>query len=216
MTAYQTKLRALLSHSERRAIQKLSSPKKIQDFLDSFPVLKLGRGEHSMKSPREVLKIKKAHCMEGAMLAAASLAYQGLPPLLMDLQATDDDEDHVVAIFKEKGLYGAISKTNHPVLRWRDPVYKTPRELAMSYFNEYFIWWSDRKKGAKTLRAYSKPFNLKKYKPEEWVTAKGNLDWLAEELDSSPHFPVAPASVLKNLRRADFIEMRAAKLEEWN
>ena len=154
--------------------------------------------------------------MEGAVLAAAALAYHGRSPLLLDLQSLEEDEDHVVALFKEKGLWGAISKTNHPVLRWRDPVYKTPRELAMSYFHEYFMWHKHGKKlsGKKTLLAYSKPFDLSRYPPEKWFAAK-DLDWLAEALDASPHFPIAPASVLKNTRPATRIETEVMEAVEW-
>ncbi len=111
---------------------------------------------------------KKAYCFEGAVLAAAALAYHGRPPLLLDLQTTNDDQDHVLALFKEDGLWGAISKTNNPVLRWRDPVYRSVRELAMSYFHEYFLY----KSGEKTLRAYSKAFDLSRFDPKEWVVAR--------------------------------------------
>jgi hypothetical protein len=90
------------------------------------------------------------------------------PPILLDLQTIDADEDHVVALFKERNLWGAISKTNNPVLRWRDPVYTSVRELAMSYFNEYFL----PSNGEKSLKAYSRPFDLSKYRPEKWVTAR--------------------------------------------
>jgi hypothetical protein len=154
---------------------------------------------------------KKAYCFEGALLAATALAYHGEAPLLMDLQTIEDDEDHVVALFKRDGLWGAMSKTNNPVLRWRDPVYKTVRELAMSYFHEYFLY----KDGKKTMRAYSRPFNLSKFKPEKWVTTGESLDWLAEELDASPHLPIAPPKVIKKLRRATVLERKVLDLEEW-
>jgi hypothetical protein len=155
-------------------------------------------------------------------LAAAALAYHGRPALLMDLQASDDDEDHVVALFKENGLWGAISKTNHAQLRWRDAVYKTERELALSYFNEYFLFEdyhfdkkvTKNKLGTKTLRNYSKPFDLAKIDPKSWWAAK-DLDWLAEKLDDSPHLPLFPKSAIKNLRKASALEIKSAKLKEW-
>ncbi len=153
--------------------------------------------------------------MEGALLAAASLAYHGQRPLLMDLQSTDEDLDHVVALFKIGGHWGAISKTNHPVLRWRDAVYKTPRELAMSYFHEYFLGKNYSGIGRKTLRTYSKPFDLSSYPPERWVTAEKNLDWLAEELDASPHFPLLTKKMILNLRNASDIEIKATEMTEW-
>ncbi|HWB34237.1 MAG TPA: hypothetical protein VG753_02895, partial [Candidatus Paceibacterota bacterium] len=113
---------------------------------------------------------------------------------------------------RKESLWGAISKTNHPVLRWRDPVYKSVRELAMSYFHEYFLPTT----GRKTLYAYSKPFDLSKVAPECWVTSEGSLDWLAETLDASPHYPVAPKSILRRARRASMLEREASKLAQWH
>ncbi len=216
---YKDELRALLSPAERRVFNKLRTPELVQDYLDHSPINFEQRGE-TILSPRRVLQEKKMHCMEGALFAAASLAYHGREPLLLDLQTLRHDDDHVVALFsvvygsasgrKEK-RWGAISKTNHSILRWRDPVYKTVRELAMSYFHEYFLF----KNGKKTLRAYSKPFNLKKY-GAGWVVAEEDLDHIAIDLDNSPHFPIAPSSVIKKLRRASLIERRSLNLEEWN
>ena len=107
-------------------------------------------------SPRFVIKTQKAHCMEGSMLAAAALEFNGFRPFVMDLRSVKPgDDDHVVAVFRRFGHFGAISKTNHGVLRYREPIYKTPRELALSYFHEYFL-----KDGKKTLREYSEVFDL--------------------------------------------------------
>lgn len=163
-------------------------------------------------SPRRVLREKRMHCLEGALFAAASLAYWGREPLLLDLQTYAYDEDHVVALFKENGRWGAISKTNHSILRWRDPVYKTVRELAMSYFHEYVMWTN----GKKTLYAYSRPFNLKRYKVEQWVVSENDLNFIAEDLDASIHYPIAPKNILRHARPASKIERRALLLEEWN
>lgn len=163
-----------------------------------------------MKSPRQVLRDKKAHCLEGAMFAATALAYHGRPPLLLDLESADDDYDHIVALFKEDGRWGAISKTNYPVLRWRDAVYKTPRELAVSYFHEYFL-----DSGKKTLKRYSAPFNLQKFDPAKWVVAEKDVDWVAEALGRAPHFPIAPAKAFHKLRRASKIEIKSTALREW-
>lgn len=218
---FRAQLLPLLLPTELMVLKKLSSPTKVQDFLDHFPVNFSEIGE-PVQSPRHILQNKRAHCIEAAIFAAAALAYHGRPALLMDLQASDDDEDHVVALFKQNGLWGAVSKTNHPQLRWRDAIYKNERELALSYFNEYFLfddWHYDKKvsknkMGKKTLRAYSKPFDLAKINPAKWWAAK-DLDWLAEKLDSSKHFPLFPKSALKNLRKASAIEIKAAKLTEW-
>lgn len=161
-------------------------------------------------SPRRVLQERTAHCFEGALLAAVAFAYHGQRPLLLDFQTTPDDEDHVVTLFQENGLWGAVSKTNHAILRYRDPIYRTVRELAMSYFHEYLKW-----NGQKSLRAYSTPFDLSRYTPERWITAKEELFWLVEALDESRHFPVAPEKNLRLLRKASPVELRAMKITEW-
>ena len=222
-SAYRNKMQALLSPAERRVLQKLKTPQLIQDYLEALPQHFVSDGDR-MLSPRGVLAHNTAHCMEGAVFAAAALAYHGQPPFLMDFQTPEYDEDHVVAVFSVKDgsasggkLWGALSKTNHPVLRWRDPIYKSIRELAMSYAHEYFMW---NKKdgellGKKTLRAYSKPFDLSRYAPEQWLVPDG-ISWLADPLDASPHSPVAPALALKNLRRATKVETDAMQLEEWS
>lgn len=218
---FRQQLEPLLFPAELALLKKLSTPNKVQDFLDSFPVNPSRIGE-PIQSPRQVLQAKKAHCIEAAIFAATALAYHGRAAWLMDLQASEDDEDHVIALFKEDNLWGAISKTNHPMLRWRDPVYKNGRELAMSYFHEYFLWdashnkkkVSKNKKGTKTLRAYSKPFDLLQFEPNLWWAAK-DLDWLAEKLDESKHFPLFTKQAIKNLRKASTIEIESAKLTEW-
>ncbi len=161
-------------------------------------------------SPRAVLRAKTAHCMEGAVFAAAVLAYHGKRPLLLDFRTLPNDEDHVVALFRQHGYWGAISKTNHAILRYRDPVYKSVRELAMSFFHEYLLW-----SGKKSLRAYSKPFDLSRVPPQKWVTAEGNLFWLVEALDKTRHFPIIPKKNLRSLRKAYPIELRAMKIVEW-
>ncbi len=163
-------------------------------------------------SPRKVLEEKRAHCMEGAVFAAAVLAYHGKKPLLMDLQTADPDDDHVVALFREGTLWGAISKTNHAVLRYRDAIYQSPRELAMSYFNEYFL----EENGKKTLRTYSAPFDISKHAPEKWVIAEESLDWLAGELDWSRHFPLVSKRAIRKLRPASRVERRAIAFTEWD
>lgn len=208
---YRTQIHTLLSPHERAVFKKLSTPAKIQDYLDTLPQNFSKKSAETCRSPRRILQDKKAYCFEGALLAAAAFAYHGKLPLLLDLQTIDDDEDHVVALFKEGGLWGAVSKTNNPVLRWRDPVYKSVRELAMSYFHEYFLY----KNGKKTLRAYSKPFDLSKYKPQQWVVAEESLDWLAEEMDASPHSPVVPHKLIKKLRPASVLERKILDLEDW-
>ncbi len=208
--SYPSALKALLRPLERDLLRKLSTPQKIQDYLDTLPINFELQGETYM-SPRRVIEEKSAHCFEGALLAAAALAYYGQPPLLMDFQTVPTDEDHVITLFKQFGRWGAISKTNHSILRYRDPVYESPRELAMSYFHEYLEW-----NGKKSLRAYSKPYDLSQSAPQKWVTEGEDLVWLVDALDESPHFPIAPQKNLKLLRRGAKVELRAMKTTEWN
>lgn len=206
---YAQRLRKILTPDERRIFAKLSSPQKVQDFLDRMPI----NFRQTHRSPRCSLREKKVQCIEGALLAAAALAYHGRAPLLLDLRTTDRDEDHVVALFQERGYWGAVSKTNHSILRFRDPVYKTVRELALSYFNEYF-WWRN---GEKTLKEFStRPFDLRRYAPERWVTSEKQLWWLAEALDKAPHTKTLPPGMRpRELRRASKIERKMLDFAEW-
>jgi len=177
--------------------------------LDSLPRNCEKNGDTCL-SPRGVLREKKAHCIEAALLAAAALWFHGEEPLVMDFRASKEDYDHVVALYKINGYWGAISKTNHVGLRWRDPVYKTIRELAMSYFHEYLHDTTHKK----TLREYSRPINLKKF-GVEWITVEENLFDLAQKIDDAFHFPIAPKKNLRLIRPADKMERKANKLVEW-
>jgi hypothetical protein len=199
-----------LTHSEKALFKKLSNPLKIQDFLDSLPINFEERGDTHL-SPRGVLRAHKAHCIEGALLAAAVLWYHGQRPLLMDFTTKSYDEDHVIALFTHKGYWGAISKTNHPILRWRDPIYKTPRELAMSYAHEYFMF----ENGVKTLVSYSSPVSLARH-GKKWITSDDDLFWVDEILDSAPHYSVVPASSRSLLRRSEPWVRSALDKKEWS
>jgi hypothetical protein len=195
---------------EFAVLKKLDSPEKIQDFLDTIKINFEKNGDTS-RSPLTVLRRREAHCIEGALLAAAALWYHGQPPLLLDLvtKKRGHDHDHVVALFKRGGHWGAISKTNHAVLRWRDPVYCTVRELAMSYFHEYFL-----DTGEKTLRTYSRAFSLLPF-GDDWLTSTEDLWEVNNALDESPHFAIAPKGAMAKLRRAHPIERAAGKIVEW-
>lgn len=198
-----------LTKEEEKVLKSLKTPAKVQDFLDKLEFNFEPEGEGLM-SPRRVLKAGKAHCLEGALLAAAALWLQGREPLLMDFKTVPTDEEHVVALFKEDKYWGAISKTNHGVLRYRDAIYKTPRELALSYFHEYF----DFKTGEKTLRSFSQPFNLKKH-GGEWITAEEDLWWIDQKLDASPHFKILTPKQVRALRPVGKTEIRMGKVIEW-
>jgi hypothetical protein len=208
-TAYRNRLRTLLTPAERRSFARLDTPQKIQTFLDRLPANFELDGDTTM-SPRRLLKAHTAHCAEAAIFAAAALAYHGKPAWLMDIQALPSDQDHVIALFRERGLWGAISKTNHAILRWRDPIYASARELAMSYAHEYCL-----PGGKKSMLAYSRPFSLARYAPSRWVIAPEDLDWLLEALDNSPHVPVAPRPALRKRRRSSPVELRSQNLVEW-
>ena len=197
-----------LTDKERRLFRALNTPPKIQDFLNSLPINMEKNGE-TLMSPRLALKNNKAHCTEGALLAAAILWYHGKDPILLDFQATKNDWNHAVAIFNKGKYYGAISKTNHVVLRYREPIYKSIRELALSYFHEYYL-----DNGYKTLRTYSKPFHLKNL-GSDWITDENDLWYIDEMLDKIKHFPILNKSQIRVLRRVDPIEIEAGKLTEW-
>lgn len=190
--------------------KKLDSPKKIQDFLAFKIKHNPAKDGVECRSPREVLRFGKAHCMEGALLGAAILEFHGQKPLLMDLRSTADDLDHVVALYRQFGCWGAISKTNHVVLRYREPIYKTLRELALSYFHEYFL-----DNGKKTLREFSVPFNVNRINNLTWRTTHKDLIELPDILDEAEHYKILANLQIQNLRKADPIEVRAGKLVEW-
>jgi hypothetical protein len=199
-----------LTKSEEKIFKNLNTPQKIQDYLDKMPINHEKSGE-TLMSPRKVIDKQKAHCIEAALFGATALWFHGRKPLLLDLKTIGppQDYDHVVALFKERGYWGAISKTNHAMLRYRDPIYKTVRELALSFFHEYFI-----ESGKKTLRSYSKPFDLSKL-GDSWVTSKENLWNIEKKLDQSPHTHFFPSLTIKHLRKASAFEVKVLKPTEW-
>ncbi len=198
-----------LNEKEIVIFKKLDTPSKIQDFLNTLPANFEEKGE-TCSSPRVTLARGTAHCLEGAYLAAAILWFHKRKPLLLDLKSAKSDFDHVVTLFKEGGRWGAISKTNHAVLRYREPVYKSVRELAMSYFHEYFT----NSDGVKTLQSFSKPFDLKKF-GKDWIISDKDLWAIGAALDDSPHEDAYPKGVEKYFRKADPIEIEAGSLVEY-
>lgn len=199
-----------LSKKDTQLIKKLNSPKKIQDFISNLE-MNFDYIKDTCQSPKQVLKSKKAHCIEGAILAAAILSYHGHKPLLLDLEATKDDYDHVIAIFKQHKHWGAISKTNHSVLRYREPIYKTLRELVLSYFHEYFL----NENGKKTLRKYSKPVNLSMFNYLNWISSDDEVWFIPEHLTKIKHYPILNKKQIALLRKADNIEIKAGKILEF-
>jgi hypothetical protein len=190
---------------EKILLRKLNTPIKIQDFLNGLKFNFEETGP-SLNSPIMTLREKKAHCMEGALLAAYALSLHGFKPLILHLKSTKGDFDHVISPFKINDFWGALSKTNHAVLRYREPVYKNIRELVMSYFHEYFL-----DNGLKTLREYSRPLNLNIFE-KGWEVEESFLWGIDEELDKIKHYKIISSKGIKNLRKADDIEIEAGKI----
>jgi hypothetical protein len=197
------------TRKETALMRKLNTPAKVQDFLNGLEFNFEEDGRQTLKSPVRVLRGEKAHCLEGALLGAYVLSLHGHKPLLLHLQTTKGDFDHIVALFKEDGLWGALSKTNHGVLRYREPIYKNIRELVMSYFHEYFL-----DNGQKTLRRYSRPLDLNVFE-KGWETETEDLWGIDDELDKIKHYDIASKRVFKNLRLADKIEREMGKIVEY-
>ena len=198
------------TEKEVKVFKALNTPKKIQDFLNQIPA-NFEHDRETVLSPRMVLKENRAHCMEGAMFAATALRFHGHKPLVVDLTSIKDDDDHVITVFRQQGHWGAISKTNHAVLRYREPVYKTIRELVMSYFHEYFT----NHDGKKTLRSYSLPVDLSRFDKQGWMTSEEDIWYVPEYLFEVEHKPILSRSQIAMLRKADPIEIKAGKITEW-
>jgi len=193
-----------LALKHAKVLAKLDSPRKIQDFLARFPQNFEPQGD-TARSVQGAMDAQCAHCIEGAMIAAFTLWLNGHPPLLIDLCA-HRDMDHVIAPFQVNGYWGAISKTNYVCLRWRDPIYRSVRELVMSYFHEY------AKGPRKTLRSYSHPFNLKKISPKKWVNHAGNCWEVTELITAARHYSILTKTQAKNLRPRDPVEVASDKI----
>jgi hypothetical protein len=197
-----------LSRGEFAVLRRLDGPEKIQSFLYGLKQNFEPDGD-SCNSVRVVLRSRRAHCIEGAMIAACALWIHGEPPLLLDLQAVHDF-DHVVALFRRRGRWGAISKTNGIGLRWRDPVYANLRELAMSYFHEYY-----NSRDRKTLRTYSRPFDLRRMDPKFWVTPEDGAWELIDALEATRHYKLVSRAQARALTRRDPFERHVGGLLQY-
>jgi hypothetical protein len=197
-----------LTAAEFAVLRRLNTPQKAQAFLYDLRQNFEPHGD-TCNGVREVLRTRRAHCIEGAMLAAAALWVQGEPPLLLDMRAVRDF-DHVVTLVRRRGRWGAISKTNGITLRWRDPVYRSLRELAMSYLHEYC-----NRRDHKTLRAYSRPFDLRVLRPADWVTAPKGAWTVAERLDALAHYDLLTPAEERRLVRRDAFERRLGSMLQY-
>lgn len=193
-----------LCETDAVTLARLSAPHEIQDFVSALGMNAEKDGDTCMPVA-QTLKHGYAHCIEGAFVAAAALWIGGGAPLLMDLQA-EGDHDHVVALFRSHGCWGAISKSNHVWLRWRDPVYRTLRELAMSYFHEY------TNEERKTLRNYSVSFDLRRFPTAQWVTGAESCWDIGYALDQARHYRLLTPAQSRTLRNRDKMELKAGKL----
>jgi len=183
-------------------LKTLSNPDKIQGFLDSIDYNPV----YECKSPRYVIKKRSAHCFEGALFAASVMQYNGYKPLIVDMKAFNDD-DHVIAVFKENARWGAVAKSNFTSLRFREPVYRTIRELIMSYFDFFF-----NTAGDKSLRSYSLPLDLTIYETRHWRTTEEDLEYIGDKLETLRHFPVINEAMIKKLSVASETMLKAGML----
>jgi hypothetical protein len=198
-----------LSRGEFATLRRLATPAEIQAFLNATPINHELDGE-TILSVREVLRQHRAHCIEGALLAACALWVQGEPPLVLHLDCDPRDYPHVIALFRRRRAWGALSKTNGAALRYRDPIYRSLRELAMSYFHEYFD-----KRGRKTLRSYSTAFDLRRLDPALWITNEQACVETHARLVALRHYPLISKHQERLLSRRDPFERKAAGLLEY-
>jgi hypothetical protein len=182
-----------LTPQNLRTLRALKTPARIQKFLDELQY----QYGNTAWSPQRTLRERKGHCLEGALLAAAAFRINGKPPLIMDLEAVHDD-DHVIALFRERGLWGSVAKSNFAGLRFRAPIYRTLRELALSYFEHYY-----NLRGQRTLRSYSRPINLARLDAQQWMTSEKNIWCVTDLLIAARHYPLFPDKVARELPRLD-------------
>jgi hypothetical protein len=197
-----------LTGAEFAILKRLDTPQKIQLFINAIPANHEIGGE-TILSVRQVLRQRRAHCIEGAFVAACALWVHGDPPFVMHIDCDPSDYPHVIALFRRGAGWGAISKHNGPQLRYRDPVYRSLRELAMSYFHEYF----DRR-GRKTLRSYSRAFDMRGIDPGLWITSETACTQAHDRLARLRHYAVISKRQEGMLSRRDSFERKASRVVE--
>jgi hypothetical protein len=190
------------TRKELAILARLTDPAGIQRFLDTLPY----SADETYRCPRSVLRDRTAHCFDGALFAAAALRRLGHPPLLVDMRAVRDD-DHITAIFRRAGYIGAVAKSNVVGLRYREPIFRTVRELALSYFDDYF-----NLDGEKSLRSYSTPLDLSRFDALSWETSDSGLNLIAARLDAVRHFPLLTSRQERALSKVDERSYRAGLL----
>ena len=192
-----------LSKTELRIFAKLTSPDKIQEFLDSIPYSSEGR----YRCPRSLLQDNKGHCYDGAIFAAAALSFIGNVPRLVEIIPNDRDDDHILAVFQRGKHWGAVAKSNFVGLRYREPVYRDLRELMMSYFESYF-----NVAGERTMLGYTAPINLNRFNKLNWLINDQAMDVIGEAIDHVRHFRILSPRIIRNLHRVDARSYKAGLL----
>jgi hypothetical protein len=184
-----------LDPSNRKAFLSLGSPVKIQEFLDTIPYV----GEDLNRTPLRVLQDRQCHCLDGGFLGALALSYLGHPPLLVDLVPVPGiDDDHVLAVFRINNLWGCVAKSNFTGLRYRDPVFRTLRELVMSFFEVFY-----NIDGIKTLRGYTRPFNLHRFDRFNWQTEQAGTDYVVNRFYALTPIPTVPEGSIPLIAKLD-------------
>lgn len=191
------------SPTERRFLAQLTTPLKIQAFLDDIPY----STEERYRCPRTVMRERAGHCFDGALFAAAALRRLGYPPLIVDLLPNQRDDDHILAVFKRDGRWGAIAKSNFSGLRYREPVYFSQRELVMSYFEDYY-----NLAGERTLRGYTVPLNLATFDKYNWMTSDAELDRIGVKLGEIRSHALLTPVMVKRLNKLDARSLQAGML----
>jgi hypothetical protein len=193
----------LLTPKQRRLVNSLSTPARIQAFLDATPY----SDEARYRCPLSVLRDRQAHCFDGAVFAAAMLRRLGHPPLIVDMLPNDRDDDHMLALFRVDGLLGAVAKSNFSGLRYREPIFRSLRELVLSYFEDYF-----NAAGEKTLRAYTVSLNLARFDRQDWLTRDEAMDSIADALDTIRKVPLLTPRMAVRLQPVDPLALQAGLL----
>lgn len=188
---------------EIRILGQLNTPTEIQAYLDRLPY----SPEERYRSPRSVMRDRMAHCFDGAIFAAAALRRIGYPPLILDMLPNDRDDDHLLAPFRRNGCWGAVAKSNYVGIRFREPVYRTIRELVMSYFEQFF-----NVLGEKTLRGYTRPLHLSSFDRLHWMVQDEPLELIARRLDRLPRFRVMTPRMASSLSKVDRRSYKAGML----
>jgi hypothetical protein len=179
----------------RQLFRSLETPPHIQAYLDSIPYV----GEELNRSPLRVMLDRQAHCLDGGLFGALALRRLGYPSLILDLvPEPETDDDHVLALFQRHGLWGAVAKSNFVGLRYREPVYRSLRELAMSYFEQFY-----NLNGKKTLRAYTRPLNLSRFDRFGWMWSEAGVERIVARLYSQPSIPLIGAQSISELAPVD-------------